>query len=131
TAVGVSHRREEMAASECPAIRLLTSADTKGFRTQKPDTENLLKQIRYQRFFLFQLVHARLNFLSAEFVEGKALDDFPLAAVAADRKRSDDVFFDPIAAIRTNGDAEPIAFGRGARQGPNGVDDGIGRGSSG
>jgi hypothetical protein len=75
--------------------------------------------------FFFEFVDGGVDFGAAEVVDGEALDDFEFFAVAADGEGTDEAFFDVVAAVRTNGDAVPIAGRAGFDDRANGVDDGV------
>src|SRR6185369_14886003 len=79
-----------------------------------PDRHLLLQQLADQTTFFLQLVDRAVDLGLAKIIEGQALDDFPRLASAADGIRGDEALLDAVAAVATDGHAEPVArAGRG------------------
>src|SRR5207248_5187735 len=72
-------------------------------------TSSLREQLRDHVPFLFQFVDGGIDFCAAEFVDRHTLRDSQFRAVATDRKRADESLVHPIAAVRADADAMPVA----------------------
>lgn len=85
------------------------------------------QKIGHHGLLLFQLIHRRVNFRAAEFVDLDALNNLPLRAVAADGEGTDQALLDPVAAVRAHAHAVPVIGRRGVHEGRHGIHRCVGR----
>ncbi len=88
-------------------------------------------QLRHGSALFDQFRDGRVDLATAEFIDWQTLDDLPLAAVRADREGTHDPWLHPIAAVRADCHAGPVAR-RGRRdEGAHRIDGRIGGGGRG
>src|SRR5439155_19846384 len=90
-------------------------------------TSSFREQLRHHGPFLLQYVDGGIDFCAAEFVDRHLLHDTQFHAVATDRKRADESLVHPIAAVRAETDAMPVAGRCRFNDGADTVDDRVGR----